>query len=498
MNRATALLDWAFSSPDRDCIITATERYSFFEVRAAVISAACRLGDRVGTGTRVGLFIDSTPNFVVYEYAAFYVGAVVTPINRAMKAAEVRRLVARLGIEVVVADTPLDLGDSTFVHLVGPEFDAGDGEFVRPAEVGVDDPALVLQTSGSTGEPKGVILAVGNLVANYDATYRWIGVGRTDTILLTLPVFNTYALNQGVNMMAMSGATMYLMQRFTPEAVAQALETVRPTVMPLVPTMVTRLRQEGVRYSGPIKVGIAAAPSPTRIAADAWEVFPQAHLYMAYGLTEATAIVSLNHLGTRENHHKDFSTTGPIVSGVEVRISQSGESGDERGEILVRGESVLHGYIGTDEPIPVEDGWLHTGDVGVLDDGRLTIVDRVRDLIIRGGQNIYPGEVELAITSHPDVLEAAVVGRHDDDLGEIPVAYVVARRGTNPHPDILRAWVSERLAAFKVPTAVHVVHDLPQTPTGKIRRRALAEKLAATDSEQMNDHAGRNGLGERP
>jgi long-chain acyl-CoA synthetase len=172
--------------------------------------------------------------------------------------------------------------------------------------------------------------------------------------------------------------------------------------------------------------------------------------------------------------------------------------GDERGEILVRGESVLRGYVGTDEPIPVEDGWLHTGDVGVLDDGRLTVVDRIRDLIIRGGQNIYPGEVELAITSHPDVLEAAVVGRHDDDLGEIPVAYVVARRGTNPQPDVLRAWVSERLAAFKVPTAVHVVHDLPKTPTGKIRRSALAGALAATGSEQMNDHAGRNCLGERP
>ncbi|SCL20198.1 long-chain acyl-CoA synthetase [Micromonospora pallida] len=473
MNRSTALLDWAFSQPRKDCIVTDTERYSYAEVRAAVKAAATALADRVRSGTRVGLFIDSTPNFILYEYAVFYLGGVVTPINRAMKQEEVQRLVERLGISVVVCDTPLDLGPEVATHLVTGEFDVPTvTEYVAPAQLGIDDPAMLLQTSGSTGEPKGVLLAQRNLAANYDPTYRWIGVGKDDTILLALPIFNTYALNQGINMMAMSGASMRLLRRFSPDAVAEALRDSRPTFLPMVPTMLARLRQADVRYDGPIKVGIGAAPSPTEIAADAWAVFPRAHLYLGYGLTEATAIASLNHIGTAADHHDDFTSTGPIVSGIEVRIDEpSGD--DQRGEILIKGDSVLRGYVGTDEPVPVEDGWLHTGDVGFFKEGRLTIVDRIRELIIRGGQNIYPGELEKVLTSHPAVLEAAVVGRPDQDLGEVPVAFVVPRPGFRPSPDELRDWTKARLAAFKVPAEVVVQDNLPRTPTGKIQKREL-------------------------
>jgi long-chain acyl-CoA synthetase len=359
------------------------------------------------------------------------------------------------------------------VHVVTGEFDvplmAGT---VRPADIGIDDPALLLQTSGSTGIPKGVLLTVRNLLANYDATYRWIGVGHADTILLALPIFNTYALNQGINLMAMSGATMHLLRRFSPANVATALEQSRPTVLPMVPTMLTRLRQSQVRFDGPIKVGIAAAPSPAQIAADAWQVFPGAHLYMAYGLTEATAIVSMNHIGTARSHHPDLTSTGPVVPGTELRIDQPAGP-DQRGEILIRGDSVLRGYVGTDEPIPVTGGWLHTGDVGFLSEGRLMIVDRIRDLIIRGGQNIYPGEIEKVLTGHPAVLEAAVVGRPDDDLGELPVAFVIPRRGLDPEPEALLQWARERLAPFKVPVDVIVVNELPRTPTGKIQKNEL-------------------------
>jgi long-chain acyl-CoA synthetase len=475
MNRSTALLDWAFSQPHRDCIVTEGERYTFEDVRAAIVGAATALADRIGVGTRVGLFIDSTPNFVLYEYAAFYLGAVVTPINRMMKEGEVRRLVQRLAVTVVVSDAEIDLGEGVQSVVVRDEFDAPHTAApVVPAELGPDDPALLLQTSGSTGEPKGVLLAVRNLVANYDATYRWIGVGKDDTILLALPIFNTYALNQGVNMMAMSGATMHLLRRFSPENVAKALAQSRPTLVPLVPTMMTRLRQADVRYDGPIKVGIAAAPSPSLIASDVWHVFPHAHLYYGYGLTEATAIVSLNHVGTPDDRHDDLVSTGPIVSGIQVRIdAASGEDG--RGEVLVKGEPVLRGYVGTDEPVPVTDGWLHTGDVGVLAEGRLTIVDRLRDLIIRGGQNIYPGEVERALTTHPAVLEAAVVGRPDPDMGEVPVAFAVRREGFDASAEELHAWAAQRLASFKVPVEIWVEDDLPRTPTGKIRKLDLRE-----------------------
>jgi long-chain acyl-CoA synthetase len=270
VNRSTALFDWAISQPDKDCVVTDARRYSFAEVCAGIRAAATLLADRVVPGTRVGLFIDSTPNFVLYEYAVFYLGGVVTPINRALKEDEVRRLVRRLEIPLVIADTRLDLTPDAATHRVTGEFDVpSEPGTVEPADAGLDDPALLLQTSGSTGEPKGVVLAQRNLLANYDPSYRWIGVGRDDTILLTLPIFNTYALNQGINMMAMSGATMRLLRRFSPEAVAAALDADRPTFVPLVPTMLNRLRRAGIRHEAPTRVGIGAAPSPAQIVSDA-------------------------------------------------------------------------------------------------------------------------------------------------------------------------------------------------------------------------------------
>jgi long-chain acyl-CoA synthetase len=345
------------------------------------------------------------------------------------------------------------------------------------AELDIDDPALVLQTSGSTGRPKGVQLSIRNLAANYDATYRWIGVGKHDVILLTLPIFNTYALNQGINMMAMTGATMRLLRRFSPENVQRAFDDSTPTFLPLVPTMLTRLYKEGIVYDHPITLGIGAAASPAQIASDAWRVFPNAFLFFGYGLTEGTAIASQNRVGTRDANNGDFASAGLVVPGVTVKLAPSDEP-DGRGEILIGGESVFSAYIGTKEERPVIDGWLQTGDVGVFSDGRLSIVDRKRELIIRGGQNIYPGEVERLISAHEAVLEAAVVGAPDADLGEVPVAFVVLRNGFSVAPESLINWLRPQAAAFKIPAALHVVETMPKTPTGKIRKIDLREMVS--------------------
>lgn len=480
MNRSTALFDWELSQPDKTCVITDHERYTYADVCAAIRAAASALADRITPGTRVGLFIDSTPNFLLYQYTVFYLGGVVTPINRAMTADEVRQVVERLEIPLVITDTTLDLAGAATVHRVTGEFDMpAMGAPVDAADLGIDAPAMLLQTSGSTGVPKGVLLDQRNLLANYDPTYRWIGVGRDDVLLLTLPIFNTYALNQGINMLAMSGGTMRLLRRFLPDAVATALAEDRPTFLPLVPTMLTRMRQADIRHDAPIKVGIGAAPSPAKIVDDAWTVFPQAHLYMGYGLTEATAIVSLNHIGTPEHHHDDWASTGPIVTGIKARIDDP-EEPDGRGEILVKGDAILRSYVGTDDPIPVRDGWLRTGDVGYFHDGRLNIVDRIRELIIRGGQNIYPGEIERILSRHPAVLEAAAVGRPDADLGEVPTAFVVLRHGATATPVELRDWIGTHLATFKIPETVTILPSLPKTPTGKVQKRDLRDRALIT------------------
>lgn len=480
MNRALPLFDWAFSQPEKPAIVTDDATYSFAELRDAILSAAATLANRIRPGTRVGLFIDSTPNFVIYQYAVFYLGGVVVPLNRGMRESEVLEVVDSLDISLLVSDTPIDVSNSAASgYVIDGEFHTVGAQASAPEMVTLDndDPALLLQTSGSTGRPKGVQLSIRNLAANYDATYRWIGLGRQDVILLTLPIFNTYALNQGINMLAMTGATMRLLRRFSPDNVRRALEDSKPTFLALVPTMMARLYQAGVRYDHPITLGIGAAASPAQIAADAWKVFPQAFLFFGYGLTEGTAIASQNRIGTKDANHGDFSSAGLVVPGVKVKLAPSDEP-DGRGEILIGGESVFSAYVGTTEPRPVEDGWLRTGDIGVFDNGRLSIVDRKRELIIRGGQNIYPGEVERLLSSHEAVLEAAVVGAPDPDLGEVPVAFVVLRHGFEVTTRELLEWMRSQAAAFKIPAVLHLVESMPKTPTGKIRKLDLVQMSA--------------------
>jgi long-chain acyl-CoA synthetase len=242
--------------------------------------------------------------------------------------------------------------------------------------------------------------------------------------------------------------------------------------------MLSRLYKEGVVYDRPITVGIGAAASPAQIAFDAWEVFPQAFVFFGYGLTEGTAIASQNRVGTKHSNNGDFLSAGRVVPGVSVKLAPSDEP-DGRGEILIGGESVFSAYVGTTEERPVVNGWLHTGDIGVFDGDRLRIVDRKRELIIRGGQNIYPGEIERLLSSHEAVLEVAVVGSPEPDLGEVPVAFVVLRNGHAPHPEELIDWMRPQAAAFKIPAALHIVDVMPKTPTGKIRKLDLREIVAA-------------------
>ena len=475
MNRALPILDWAFSQPEKACLVTDERSYSYREVSLAIQLVAASLAGIVGVGTRVGVFIDSTPNFIVYQHAVYYLGGIIMPLNRAMMDAEVAEVVILVGLSMVVSDAPLELPEGVTNVVVVGEFDVPEPGAVipPPANLIPEDGACLLQTSGSTGQPKGVLLSMGNLSSNYDATYRWIGIGKEDRILLTLPVFNTYALNQGINMMAMTGATLRLVRRFSPERMQEIMDEFQPTFIPLVPTMVTRLHQAGVHFDGHARVGIGAAASPSQIVADAWAVFPNAHIYFGYGLTEATAIVSTNHVGTKDNNTGDYRSAGPVVPGVQVIIRDpSGE--DARGEVLVSGGLVFSDYIGTTESRPVEDNWLLTGDIGLFDEqNRLYIVDRKRELIIRGGQNIYPGEIERVLSSHDAVSEAAALPRLDADFGEVPIAFVVVRRGMSVTGAELLEWAATKLATFKVPAEIFIIDVMPKTPTGKIRKLDL-------------------------
>jgi long-chain acyl-CoA synthetase len=479
MNRAQPFLDWAFSQPDKPAVTTRDATHTYADLAAGIRGAALRLQDVVRRGTRVGLQVRNSPQFLAYQNAVFYLGGSVTPLNTGLSGAEVGATVDKLGLQVLVTDVDQgpDLSVPTF-RLTGP-WDVPEEQIdVGPVDQEPTDPALILQTSGSTGVPKGVVLTVGNLVANYDPSYRWIGVGRDDVILQALPLFNTFGLNQGINMLAMTGGTMCLLERFSVEEVTRVCQQEGASFFPAVPTFISRLRAAGVRFDNTIKIMVGAAPTASAVVADALAVFPHAELVLGYGLTEGTALTTLNHVGRGDRDDAPLDTVGLPVPGVQVRIDDAPGGEEGIGEILVGGGGVMTQYVGTEEPVPVRDGWLHTGDLGRFRGDHLVIVDRIKDLIIRGGQNIHPGDVERALHEHPDVLEVAVVGTPHPDLGEVPVAAVVLRPGVEGVTgEVLLGWLGSRIAHFKVPVRIDVLPELPKGPTGKILKPALRKML---------------------
>lgn len=479
MNRAQPFLDWAFSQPGKPAVRTRDAAFTYAELASGIRAAAHRLQEVVSRGTRVGLQVRNSPQFLAYQNAVFYLGGSVTPLNTGLSGPEVGATVEKLGLQVLVTDVDQDLDVPVPTFRLAGKWDVPSQEIgVGPVAQEPTDPALILQTSGSTGVPKGVVLTVGNLVANYDPAYRWIGVGRDDVILQALPLFNTFGLNQGINMLAMTGGTMCLLERFSVEEVSRVCEQEGASFFPAVPTFISRLRAAGVSFDNPMKIMVGAAPTATAVVADTLAVFPNAELVLGYGLTEGTALTTLNHVGRGDRPDAQLDTVGPPVPGVEVRIDDAAGGEDGVGEILVRGGGVMTRYVGTEEPVPVRDGWLHTGDLGRFRGDHLVIVDRIKDLIIRGGQNIHPGDVERALHEHPDVLEVAVVGIPHPDLGEVPVAAAVLRPGVDGMTgEILLGWLRSRIAHYKVPVRIDVVTELPKGPTGKILKPALRKML---------------------
>lgn len=474
VNRVDALQDWNFSQPDKAAIVFEDERISFGKLLRRIERQAARMAPVVSRGDIVALYLDNTPDFVVAEYASFWLGARVCPLNRILTHEEIAETCRRLGVRAMVTDDP-SFGDAPVPVLTVD--DGGAEPTPAVASMGLDDGCFVLLTSGSTGQPKGVSLTYRNVMSNYDRCYRWLDVSSSDVLLMCLPLYNTFGLNQGINLMATAGATMILHRSFSPDRVTRALRDEGVTFFPAVPTMISRLRSrnEGVITDRPIKTGVGAAPTGTTVVSDLWDLLPGARAGLGYGLTEATALVTHVRVGTRdEADGVDLSTVGPPVPGCEVELLDVDETGV--GEIGIRGDWVFDSYVGTDEVRPVVDGWLRTGDLANRsEDGHFHIVDRRRDLIIRGGQNIYPGEVERALYRHPDVLEVAVIGRQDADLGEQPIAYVSRRPGAQTSADELQAHCAASLASFKLPAEIVVVGELPRGATGKISKPALRE-----------------------
>lgn len=443
-----------------------------------VTAAAAALHARgVGPGDVIALALQNRVELIVALFAAWRLGAAVTPINPVLGAKEAAYQTADADALLVVAeDDARDLG----VPTVTLE-ELGTPASAPPvAELSADDLALLIYTSGTTGQPKGVMLTHANLDAMTESFATWLELTEADHSLLVLPLFHANGITLGTLSPLRVGGQVSITGRFSRERFFADVEKHRPTYFSAVPAIYALLSSlpDDVRPdTSSLRFAVCgAAPMP----AESIERFERRFgvtVVEGYGLSETTCASTINPLrGLRKP-----GTVGLPLPGQQVAVV--GEDGHplgrgEIGEVVISGPVVMAGYL--NRPVETErtivDGWLHTGDLGRFDeDGYLQIVDRIKDMIIRGGENLYPKELENALYAHDDVLEAAVVGAPDAVLGEIPVAFVSLRADAAATASDLDAHVRGILASFKCPATITIVDEVPKNPVGKIDKPALRQ-----------------------
>jgi long-chain acyl-CoA synthetase len=475
----------ALRDPDGACI--ADERQELdnaaFAERVAALAAVF---DAAGLrpGGVLAIMLPNRVELITSMFAAWWLGAAVTPVNPALTAQEARYQIDDAGATLVVAD------DAAAAMLRdGPYRIIGLEEVIAPVPASappslVTDPAalaLLIYTSGTTGRPKGVMLDHANISATAELIVGWFEMTADTRCLLVLPLFHVNGIMVSVVSPLLAGGSTFIAERFHAASFWPTVERVRPTFFSAVPTIYALLAsrpgtQPDIRSLRFVICG--AAPMPRQLIGEFEERFG-VPVVEGYGLSECTVACTLNPLhGVRK-----AGSVGLPLPGIEVGVVDQADQllpAGQAGEVVVRGPNVMRGYLGRpEESVQVlRGGWLHTGDVGRFDDdGYLTLVDRVKDLIIRGGENIYPKEIEDVLHIHPAVLEAAVVGQPDPVFGEQPVAFVTIRPGFDLVPEDLIEHTRQSLARYKVPREVYIEETLPKNPVGKIAKPVLRERL---------------------
>ena len=465
MNLARILGDAVTAHAERPALVGESGKFTYAEVERRSNAASALLLQRgVAAGDRVALMLPNGPAFVAAALGALRLGAILVPLNSLLAPPEVE---ARLK-----ASRP-----RVFLENEG-ELEAEPEPVAEPVERAAADPAVILFTSGTSGKPKGAVLTHGSLHAAARNAADALELEPHDVVLGAAPFSHVLGLATGVLSTLFSGAAIAVVRRFEAERTLALMTETGTTILLGVPTMCIALCQAARSADAlpPVRIAhVGGAAVPVEVVRDFERIFG-GEVCEGYGLTELSGIATTY---VRGQTTKPGSVGGPL-EGTELRIvSLGGEPlpAGAVGEVEFRGPSVIPGYWedpqATNEAINAE-GWLATGDLGRVDgDGYLFLVDRKKDLILRGGYSVYPREIEEVLYGHPDVLEAAVIGIPDETLGEEVAALVVPRAGTAPNAEELQAWVKQRVAGYKYPRRVQFVDDLPKGPTGKILKRAI-------------------------
>lgn len=520
---ASILAESALRRPEHPAVVSGTRKITYRELWDEARRYAAALRDRgIGPDDKVALLLPSTPHFPSAYFGVLALGAIAVPVHALLRADEIAYVLKDSGAAALICAAPLlteggraaEAAGTPVLTVMEGEADEG-GKGARaprldalaartspidrqvPREPG--DIAVILYTSGTTGQPKGALLTHLNVVMNVDTTMLSPFDFTADDVLLScLPLFHAFGQICGMNTCFRAGATLVLMPRFDGPGALDLMVRESCTVFMGVPTMYTALLD-------------AARADPRRPALDrafsggsalpvaVLDAFREAFgcpVLEGYGLTETSPVVAYNQKAWPLRP----GTVGRPIWGVEVEIARADVEGrielvptGETGEIVIRGHNVMVGYLNRPEATAaaIVDGWFRSGDLGVKDyEGYLSVVDRKKDVVLRGGYNVYPREVEDVLARHPAIAQAAVVGLPHPLLGEEVCAVVRTRPGTALGPALgaeIVAWSRERMAPYKYPRQVEFVDAFPLGPSGKVLKRELVARLRAADPDEPPD-----------
>ncbi|MBT2364939.1 FadD3 family acyl-CoA ligase [Streptomyces sp. ISL-10] len=493
----------------REAVVEGRSRIPYAELgeRVERAAAAC-MAAGVVKGDRVAIWAPNTLDWIVSALGAVTAGAVLVPLNTRFKGREAAGVLQRSGARllfvtgtflgtsyvaslrradvelpaleqvVVFADSaPDDLRYRTWKDfLAGGDTVTGAEVRARAASLTPADPSDIIYTSGTTGRPKGAVITHAQTLRCYDLWSELAGLREGDRYLIVNPFFHTFGYKAGIIACLTRGATMVPQPVFTADTVLANIAAERISVLPGPPTLHQSLLDHPARETYDLSalrlVVTGAAVVPLRLVERLRGELGIDTVLTAYGLSEASGIVTMCRRG--DDPSVIATTSGRAIPGTEIRVAAAP---GEPGEVLIRGHNVMRGYFedpaGTSRAV-TPDGWLRTGDVGVLDPaGNLRITDRIKDMYIVGGFNAYPAEIEQLLGLHPDIADVAVIGVPDARLGEVGKAYAVRRPGATLTADDLIAWSRRAMANYKVPRQVEFVPELPRNASGKVVKGEL-------------------------
>ncbi len=491
----------ALTTPDKVFLFSEADgrRYTYAAFTSAVNRAAHLLAScGVTKGDKVGLLMPNSPEYIIAYFACFHLGAIAGPVNSLLKPQELSYVLANSEARALLVHTEYKSGVEAISsqlpelrHII--EFDveaqataefADAGTLASPA-IEKDDEAIIIYTSGTTGKPKGCLLTHGNLLANARQISDWLKFTEEDRLLTLMPLFHMNAVSVTTLTPLYAGASTVVSPRFSASRFWQIISDYEITSFGSVATMLARLLSA---FPGGTPAGLktdqlrfamcGSAPVPAEILKSFEETF-DCLVIEGYGLSESTCRSTFN---PPDERRRPGSCGMPI--GNEMRVVDE-EDRDvalgELGEIVLRGENILKGYYKNPQATAeaFRHGWFHTGDIGYRDaEGFFYIVDRKSDMIIRGGENIYPREIDEVLYMHPSVAAAATIGVPDAVYGEEVAAFIVLKEGVRATEDEIIGFCRERLADYKCPKSVRFITEIPKGPTGKLLKRELARRYS--------------------